>query len=88
MQLSMVIKPLTEENLKIAKQIGIDNVIDYNLNFPDDADEHIAAVRKTIEPYGLRLAGIEGSPAQDDILFGRFAVGYLRGLMHGVGMSS
>lgn len=70
MELCVVIKPLSEEYLRIAKQIGVDNVVDYNLNFPDEPVGYLGSLRRKLERFGLKIVGIEGSPAHDDIIFG------------------
>ena len=71
MKLSLVIKPPDDVKLATAKQIGIDDFIDYNLHFPDEVEDHVSAMQKKVGAFGLRLTGMEGSPKHDDIIFGR-----------------
>jgi mannonate dehydratase len=71
MKIAGVAKEFSETNLRLLKQIGVDDFVYYNMQWmPTDYDE-LQAIRKQVEDYGLRLSVIEGGPPIDQIVLGK-----------------
>ena len=57
MQLSTVLSPLSDENLRLAAQCGVEGVV---TRYPGPALEDLLAVKERIDSHGLDLVAIEG----------------------------
>ena len=57
MRIGMVLTPLNEQNLTLAAQIGVTDVV---ARFPGESVEEVRAVREKIEKFGLKMSVIEG----------------------------
>lgn len=57
MQLSTVLSPLSDENLRLAAQCGVQGVV---TRYPGPNREDLVAVKERIEAQGLELVAIEG----------------------------
>ncbi len=57
MKLASVLSPLSEKNLRLAAQCGVEGVVH---RYPGPQLEDLLLVKKKIEAQGLRLLGIEG----------------------------
>ena len=70
MRLGMVCTPLDEANLRLAKQISVEDIVYYNMNQMPNTVETLVAVKAQVEAHGLRLSVIEGGPRMDKIVAG------------------
>ncbi len=71
MKISGVAKKFSATNLRLLKQVGVDDFVYYNMaGMPVDFDE-LAGVKKFVEGEGLRLSVIEGGPPIDRIVLGK-----------------
>ncbi|MCB1233185.1 MAG: mannonate dehydratase, partial [Verrucomicrobiae bacterium] len=67
MQLSTVLSPLSDQNLKLAAQCGVEGVV---TRYPGPRLEELLAVKRRIESHGLKLVAIEGSLPIEKIKIG------------------
>lgn len=71
MKIAAVAKQITESNLRLIKQVGVDDFVYYNMHgMPIEYDE-LAATKKFVEKHGLRLSVVEGGPPIGDIVLGK-----------------
>jgi mannonate dehydratase len=71
MKISGVVKKLTATNLRLLKQVGVDDFVYYNMEgMPVELDE-LDGVKKLVEREGLRLSVVEGGPPIDRIVHGK-----------------
>lgn len=71
MKIAGVVKEFTATNLRLLKQIGVDDFVYLNMDqMPVELDE-LGAVKKLVEREGLRLSVVEGGPPIDRIVFGK-----------------
>lgn len=68
MQLATVLTPLSPENLQLAAQCGVTDVIS---RYPGPRFDDLLMLRGRIEAFGLRLAAIEGGLPLENIKVGR-----------------
>jgi len=68
MRIALVLVPMSDENLRLASQVGVDDVVARHPGL--DYDE-LAALRDRIEGFGMRLSVIEGYVPMDRIKTGR-----------------
>jgi mannonate dehydratase len=68
MRLATVVTPLSDENLALAAQCGVTDVV---TRYPGPALDDLLAVKRRIETFGLRLAVIEGYLPIENIKLGR-----------------
>eukprot|EP00049_Salpingoeca_infusionum_P006975 m.113503 g.113503 ORF g.113503 m.113503 type:complete len:366 (-) comp13517_c0_seq1:210-1307(-) len=69
-RIASVLTPLDDENLQLAAQIGITDIVYYDMDkMPSTATELLKA-RQQCERFGLRLSAIEGGPPMDKIVRG------------------
>ena len=71
MQIAGVAKQLNETNLKLLKQLGVDDFVYYSMQGMPNTLEELTATKDLIENCGLRLAVIEGGPPIDQIVLGQ-----------------
>ena len=57
MRIGLVLQPLNEENLRLAAQLGVTDVV---TNMPAGDFNELAMVKSRIEDAGLKLSVIEG----------------------------
>ena len=67
MKLSSVLTPLSEKNLQLAVQCGVEGVV---ARCPGPELEDLLAIRQTIESHGLELVAIEGALPFEKIKMG------------------
>jgi len=70
MRLGLVCTPLDDENLRLAKQISVEDIVYYNMSEMPNTVETLTAVKQQVESFGLRLSVIEGGPKMDKIVAG------------------
>ena len=68
MQLATVLTPLSPENLQLAAQCGVTDVVG---RYPGPRFEDLLVLRTRIEAFGMRLAVIEGGLPLENIKTGR-----------------
>jgi len=56
MKLSMIVNPLTHQNLQWAAQVGVEEIV---LPYPGPGLEPLLAARRMVEAAGMRLATVE-----------------------------
>jgi mannonate dehydratase len=71
MRLSAVIQPPTDENLRLLAQIGVPDLVYYNMQGMPDSLEALRAEQARVERCGLRLSVVEGGPPIDRIVLGK-----------------
>ena len=71
MQIAGVAKVFTDPNLRQLKQLGVDDIVYYDMRGMPDSFEELAAVQRRLARLGLRLAVIEGGPPIDQIVLGK-----------------
>lgn len=71
MQVAGVAKQFNETNLKLLKQLGVDDFVYYSMQGMPSTLEELTATKLRIESYGLRFAVIEGGPPIDQIVLGK-----------------
>ena len=87
MKISGIANPLTDVSLQLLKQVGVDDLVYYDMSgMPTELDE-LAAAKKQVENAGLRLAAVEAGPRIDRIVLGKPGRDqqieeYKRGLIH------
>jgi len=68
MRLATVLTPLSDDNLRLAAQCGVTDVVE---RYPGPALEDILRVKGRVEKFGLRLAAIEGFVPMENLVWGR-----------------
>jgi mannonate dehydratase len=67
MRLSMIVNPLTDENLQLAAQVGVSELV---VVYPGPGLEPLQNLRRRAESFGLRLTHIERKVPHDQIVHG------------------
>jgi mannonate dehydratase len=57
MKLGTVLTPLSEENLRLAAQCGVEGVV---IRYPGPTLDDVLAVKRTVESHGLQVFAVEG----------------------------
>ena len=68
MRLASVLTPMSDENLRLAAQCGVTEIVD---RYPGPTLEDVLKVKARVESFGLRLAAIEGYVPMENLIFGR-----------------
>jgi len=68
MRIALVLTPFSDENLRLAAQIGVDDVV---TRYPGLDYGELAALRDRVEGFGLRLSVVEGYVPMGRIKLGR-----------------
>ena len=71
MQIAGVAKAFNKTNLKLLKQIGVDDFVYYNMKGMPGSFEELEAINRTVTSEGLRLSVIEGGPPIDQVVMGK-----------------
>ena len=71
MRIAGVAKAFNETNLKLLKQIGVDDFVYYNMKGMPGSFEELEAINRTVSNEGLRLSVIEGGPPIDLVVMGK-----------------
>ncbi len=86
MKLASVLTPLSETNLRLASQCGVEGIV---IRYPGRTLEELSAAKRYPERFGLQVFAVEGYLPIEKIKIGAdhdgrlFAFGYIRGLIHG-----
>lgn len=67
MQLASVLTPLSETNLRLAAQCGVEGVV---IRYPGPEPEALLAVKRRIEEHGLKVVAVEGGLPIENIKLG------------------
>ena len=71
MRIGLVLTPLNESNLRLAAQIGVTDVVYYDMKAMPSTCDELRRVRSYIEDFGLNLSVVEGGPPNNAIVLGR-----------------
>lgn len=71
MRIAGVAKVFNETNLKLLKQLGVDDFVYYNMKGMPSSFAELEAIHRRVSNRGLRLAVIEGGPPIDLIVMGK-----------------
>ncbi len=71
MRIAGVAKAFNETNLKLLKQIGVDDFVYYNMKGMPGSFEELEAINRIVSNHGLRLSVIEGGPPIDLVVMGK-----------------
>ena len=71
MRIALVVTPFSDENIQLAAQLGVDDIVYYDMNGMPQAVKDLVAVRHRVEAHGLRLSVIEGGPPIDKIIMAK-----------------
>jgi len=71
MRIALVLTPFSDENLRLAAQLGVDDIVHYDMNGMPSSVEALLAVRQRVEAHGMRLSAIEGGPRMDQIVLAK-----------------
>lgn len=71
MKLSAVVHPPTDVNLRLLAQLGVPDLVYYNMQGMPTELEALRQEQRRIERCGLRLAAVEGGPPIDRIVLGK-----------------
>jgi mannonate dehydratase len=87
MKISAIPNPFDPSNLQMIKQIGVDDIVFYDMaGMPGELDQ-LQAIQSKVERFDLKLSAIEGGPPIDKIVLGKEGRGqqienYKRSLQH------
>src|SRR6186997_87349 len=85
MRLATVLTPMSDENLALAAQCGVTDIV---ARYMGPSLEEMSAVKSRIERYGLRLSVVEGYLPIENIKIGRddgSEIGRLTSLVQAMG---
>lgn len=71
MRIAGVAKAFNKTNLKLLKQIGVDDFVYYNMKGMPGSFEELNEIKQTVTNEGLRLSVIEGGPPIDLVVMGK-----------------
>lgn len=71
MKIAAVTQPFSDTNLRLLKQIGVDDYVYYRMEGMPVELSDLAAIKMTVERAGLRLSVVEGGPLIDRIVLGK-----------------
>eukprot|EP00055_Hartaetosiga_balthica_P017719 m.121958 g.121958 ORF g.121958 m.121958 type:complete len:207 (+) comp9385_c2_seq4:66-686(+) len=70
-RIASVLTPLDDKNLRLAAQIGITDVVYYDMDTMPSTVNELVAIRERCASFGLRLSCVEGGPPMNEIVQGR-----------------
>jgi mannonate dehydratase len=71
MKIGLVITPFDETNLRLAAQIGVEEIVYYDMyGLPNDPGELLPVVQRVHE-HGMKMTVAEGGPPNNDIVLGK-----------------
>ncbi len=71
MKIGLVITPFDELNLQLAAQLGVDEIVYYDMNGMRDTVEGLLETKKCAERHGMEMTIIEGGPPMDKIVLAK-----------------
>ena len=71
MKIGLVITPFDEANLRLAAQVGVEEIVYYDMyGLPSEAEE-LVRVRQRAREHGMEMSIAEGGPPNNDIVLGK-----------------
>jgi len=67
MRIALVLQPFSDENLRLAAQLGVEDIV---TGIPAGDFTELAMLKSRIEDFGLRLSVIEGGARIDEVVAG------------------
>jgi len=71
MKIGLVLTPLNEVNLKLAKQLGVTDVVYYHMDSMPETSSALISRKNSVAEAGLELSVIEGGPPMDQIVLAK-----------------
>src|ERR1041385_4194466 len=71
MRIALVLTPLNDSNLRLATQIGVTDVVYYDMKAMPSTAAELIRVRDWVASYGLTLSVVEGGPPNNAITLGK-----------------
>lgn len=71
MRIGLALEPLSDTNLRLAKQIGATDVVYYDMTTMPMRFQDLLQVRSRVHDAGLEMTVIEGGPPQDLMVLGK-----------------
>ncbi|MFA5057268.1 MAG: mannonate dehydratase [Opitutaceae bacterium] len=68
MRIALVITPFNDSNLQLAAQLGVEEIVGYDMNGMPDSVEALAGLRDRVARFGMEMNVIEGGPRMDRIV--------------------
>jgi mannonate dehydratase len=68
--IALVVTPFSDENLRLAAQIGAEDIVYYNMSTMPSTTAELLAAKARVASFGLRLSVVEGGPPMDKIVLG------------------
>eukprot|EP00045_Choanoeca_perplexa_P007407 m.66684 g.66684 ORF g.66684 m.66684 type:complete len:229 (-) comp14064_c0_seq11:1489-2175(-) len=70
-RIASVLTPFNDENMRLAAQIGITDVVYYDMDTMPSSGAELKQLRERCESFGLRLSAVEGGPPMDLVVQGK-----------------
>jgi mannonate dehydratase len=71
MRIGLVLTPLNESNLRLSAQIGVTDVVYYDMKTMPSMAGELTRIRDWVASHDLRLSVVEGGPPNNEIVLGR-----------------
>ncbi len=71
MRIGLVVTPFIAPNLQLAAQIGVEEIVYYDMNTMPSTVEGLLEKKRCAERYGLAMTVLEGGPPMDKIVLGK-----------------
>lgn len=68
MKIGLVIMPETDSNLRLAEQLGVTEMVYYDMTGMPDQAEELRAAQERVARFGLNISVVEGGPPTDKII--------------------
>lgn len=67
-RIGLVVMPMSDRYLRRAAQIGVSDVVYYDMQTMPQTAEELRAARQHVEQFGLNMTVVEGGPPKDQII--------------------
>ena len=67
MRISMMLTPMCDENLELAAQVGVEEIVTM---FPGVQNGELKSIKQRVESYGMKLTHVERKIPHDQIVHG------------------
>eukprot|EP01116_Phalansterium_solitarium_P004189 TRINITY_DN15101_c0_g1_i1.p1 TRINITY_DN15101_c0_g1~~TRINITY_DN15101_c0_g1_i1.p1 ORF type:complete len:358 (+),score=19.31 TRINITY_DN15101_c0_g1_i1:207-1280(+) len=71
LRIALVLTPLNDNNLALAAQLSVTDIIYYNMDTMPTTVEELQKYKDWVNSYGLRLTAVEGGPPMDKIVLAK-----------------
>ncbi len=68
MKLGLVVQPYSDDNLRLAAQIGVEQIVYYDMTTMPDSVEVLTAERQRVQRFGMDMSVVEGGPPTTRII--------------------